>query len=73
MAEYAKACRDELKYGCVFATLSKDSDIGCRIRFNSPATAAACWNGEKGRIDYGFPSSTLHRMNLLLMSGIHPL
>ena len=54
VAEYAKACRDELKYGCVFATLSKDSDIGCRIRFNSPATAAACWNGEKGRIDYGF-------------------
>ena len=54
VAEYAKACRDELKYGCVFATLSADEEIGCRIRFNSPAAAAACWNGEKGRIDYGF-------------------
>ena len=53
VAEYAKACRDELKYGCVFATLSKDPDIGCRIRFHSPAAAAALWNGEKGRIDCG--------------------
>ena len=50
---YAKACRDELKYGCVFATLSADPAIGCRVRFHSPATAAALWNGEKGRIDCG--------------------
>ena len=53
IAEYAKACRDELKYGCVFATLSADDAIGCRIRFHSPATAAALWNGDKGRIDCG--------------------
>ena len=53
IAEYSKACRDELKYGCVFATLSADDDIGCRIRFHSPATAAALWSGEKGRIDCG--------------------
>lgn len=53
LAEYAKACRDELKYGCVFATLSADPAIGCRVRFHSPATAAALWNGEKGRIDCG--------------------
>ena len=53
VAEYAKACRDELKYGCTFATLSGDPDIGCKIRFHSPQTAAALWNGEKGRIDYG--------------------
>lgn len=53
IAEYGKACRDELKYGCVFATLSADADIGCKIRFHSPATAAALWNGEKGRIDCG--------------------
>lgn len=54
IAAYAKACRDQLKYGCVFATLSADTDIGCRIRFHSPATASALWNGEKGRIDCGF-------------------
>ena len=36
VAAYAKACRDQLKYGCVFATLSADADIGCRIRFHSP-------------------------------------
>lgn len=53
LAEYAKACRDELKYGCVFATLSADPALQCRIRFHSPATAAALWNGEKGRIDCG--------------------
>lgn len=53
VAEYAKACRDELKYGCVFATLSADTGIGCRIRFHSPAMASALWSGEKGRIDCG--------------------
>ena len=50
---YIKACRDELKYGCVFATLS-DSENGAKIRFHSPQTASAVWDGEKGRIDYGF-------------------
>lgn len=54
IGEYAKACRDELKYGCTFATLSADEEIGCKIRFHSPQTAAAKWNGEKGRIDCGF-------------------
>ena len=54
LTEYMKACRDELKYGCTFATLSADDRIGCKIRFHSPRTAAALWNGEKGRIDCGF-------------------
>lgn len=52
--EYPKACRDELKYGCTFATLSADNAIGCRIRFHSPETAAAEWDGEKSRIARGF-------------------
>ena len=52
--EYMKACRDELKYGCTFATLSADPDIGCKIRFHSPQTAAAKWSGDKGRIECGF-------------------
>lgn len=54
VSEYAKACRDELKFGCTFATLSGDSRIGCRIRFHSPQTAAALWDGELGRIRCGF-------------------
>lgn len=54
IAEYAKACRDELKFGCTFATLSGDDRVGCRIRFHSPMTAAAKWDGEKGRIANGF-------------------
>ena len=47
IAEYSKACRDELKYGCTFATLSADEQAGCRIRFHSPRTAAALWDGER--------------------------
>ena len=54
IAEYMKACRDELKYGCTFATLSADKELGCKIRFHSPNTAAALWDGEKNRIDCGF-------------------
>lgn len=54
VAEYMKACRDELKYGCTFATLSADEKIGCKIRFHSPQTAAALWDGERNRIKCGF-------------------
>lgn len=52
-SEYMKACRDELKYGCTFATLSADPELKCRIRFHSPETASALWDGEKGRIACG--------------------
>lgn len=51
--EYMKACRDELKYGCTFATLSANRG-SCKIRFHSPRTAAARYNGDLGRIDCGF-------------------
>lgn len=53
VAEYPKACREELKIGCAFATLSADSEIGCKIRFHSAQTACAVWDSEKGRIAYG--------------------
>lgn len=55
IAEYMKASRDELKFGCTFATLSQDEDLenNCRIRFHSPKTSAALWDGEKGRIGCG--------------------
>lgn len=54
IAEYPKTCRDELMIGCSFATLSSDDNIKCRIRFHSTASAAGIWDGEKGRIAYGF-------------------
>ena len=41
IAEYAKSCRDELKYGCTFATLSADPQLKTKIRFHSPKTASA--------------------------------
>jgi len=53
VAEYKKACRDELKLGCTFATLSASKEYGCKIRFHSAQTAAARWNGHLGRIDCG--------------------
>ena len=53
VAEYMKTCKDELKLGCSFATLSADEKLKCRIRFHSSMQAAALWNGEKGRIDCG--------------------
>ena len=61
LAEYMKACRDELKYGCTFATLSADPVLGCRIRFHSPETAAAEWDGEQGRIGAGFAVVAMER------------
>lgn len=64
ISEYMKACRDELKFGCTFATLSKDPEAGCRIRFHSPMTASALWDGEKGRIDCGFAVIDTERDNL---------
>lgn len=54
VAEYMKACRDELLHGCTFATLAGDAAVGCKIRFHSPRTAAARWDGDLGRISYGF-------------------
>ena len=54
VAEYPKTCRDELKIGCSFATLSADDDIRVKVRFHSTASAAGIWDGEKGRIAYGF-------------------
>lgn len=53
VAEYPKACREELKIGCSFATLSADEEIGCKIRFHSAQTACAVWDSEQGRIAYG--------------------
>lgn len=53
ISEYMKACKDELQFGCTFATLSADKAIRCKIRFHSPRTSAALWNGTKGRIDCG--------------------
>lgn len=53
ITQYMKACKDELKFGCTFATLSADKKVKCKIRFHSPQTASALWNGEKGRIDCG--------------------
>ena len=53
ISEYMKAARDELKYGCTFATLSSDPNLKCKIRFHSPQTASALWDGEKGRIKCG--------------------
>lgn len=52
--DYMKACREELKFGCSFATLSVDRDQKCKIRWHSPLYAAATWDGVENRISAGF-------------------
>ena len=53
IAEYNKAVKEELKYGCAFAALSgKEGEA--KVRFYSPHCAAASWNANEGRIRYGF-------------------
>ena len=53
IAEYDKAVKEELKYGCAFAAIS--GEIGeAHVRFYSPNCAAAVWNAKEGRIRYGF-------------------
>ena len=53
IAEYQKACRDELLYGATFACVFGEKG-GSVIRFYSPQCAAGAWSNEKGRIDCGF-------------------
>lgn len=53
VTEYAKACKEELKYGSAFAAVSGEKE-NSRIRFYSPMCAAASWDSQKGRIDCGF-------------------
>lgn len=53
IAEYNKAVKEELKYGCAFAALSGQEE-DARVRFYSPNCAAAAWNASEGRIKYGF-------------------
>lgn len=54
ISAYGKACRDELKYGCTFATLAKRKDGNCSIKFHSPMTAAGLWDGVNNRLKCGF-------------------
>lgn len=53
IAEYNKAVKEELKYGCAFAAISGEEGEA-RVRFYSPNCAAAAWNAHEGRIRYGF-------------------
>ncbi|MCD7856916.1 MAG: phage portal protein [Clostridiales bacterium] len=53
IAEYTKACKEELKYGSAFAAVSGEPG-NAKIRFYSPHSAAALWDGQKGRIGCGF-------------------
>lgn len=61
LAEYDKATRNELTYGCAFATLSRDPARGCKIAWHSPETAAAIWNDDLGRIDCGLAITAVRR------------
>lgn len=53
IAEYNKAVKEELKYGCAFVAISGEEG-DARVRFYSPNCATAHWNANEGRIRYGF-------------------
>ena len=53
IAEYNKAVKEELKYGCAFAAVSGEEG-NARVRFYSPRCAAAMWNPFDGCIKCGF-------------------
>lgn len=53
IAEYKKACKDQLEYGCVFSVVSGKAH-DARVNFYSPQCAAALWDSEKKQIDCGF-------------------
>lgn len=60
VAEYAKATKEELKYGSVYAAVSGTAG-DARIRFYSPMCAAASWDNQKGAIDSGFVFEDLRK------------
>ncbi|MCQ2509389.1 MAG: phage portal protein [Lachnospiraceae bacterium] len=53
ITEYKKACREELKYGAVYAAVF-GSKNNAKIRFYDPHCAAAKWDAGEGRIECGF-------------------
>ena len=61
LAKYDKAVKNELTYGCAFATLSRDDAVGCKIAWHSPETSAALWNDDLGRIDCGLAVISVRR------------
>ena len=58
IAEYNKACREELKYGCAFASVS-GGEGNAIVRFYNPHCAAGKWNDAKGQLDCGFAFADL--------------
>lgn len=53
LAEYKKATKDELLYGCIFAAVSGERGNAV-IRFYNEHNAAAAWDDHEGRAECGF-------------------
>lgn len=53
ISEYNKSCKEELKYGSVYAAVSGEKG-NAKINFYSPSCAAARWDEHNKRIDCGF-------------------
>lgn len=65
VAEYQKACRDQLKYGCVFATLSKSRELGCKLQ----PRPRPCGAGKGGESTAAWPLLTRPRTKNIRAHG----
>lgn len=69
IAAYAKACRDQLKYGCVFATLSADTDIAAASASTPLPRPPRSGTARRGASTAALPSSTQYRTSTKKTAG----
>lgn len=64
IANYRKACIEQLKTGCVFATLSMVEETGrAAIRWHTAESASALWDGVNDRISAGMAIISTKKFN----------
>lgn len=63
IANYRKACIEQLKTGCVFATLSMGPDDRAAIRWHTAESASAVWDGVNDRISAGMAIISTRKFN----------
>lgn len=63
ISNYRKACIEQLKTGCVFATLSMGEEGRANIRWHTAQSASALWDGVNDRIAAGMAIISTKKFN----------